>query len=60
MYITIEKRFHYIGGGASGNKKEVKTFNRIYKGVYRYYGVTKEDIENKSKRYEQVVRALTH
>lgn len=60
MYITIEKRFHYIGGGASGNKKEMKTFNRIYKDVYRYYGVTKEDIENKSKRYEQVVRALIH
>lgn len=60
MYITIEKRFHYIGGGASGNKKEMKTFNRIYKDVYRYYGVTREDIENKSKRYEQVVRALTH
>lgn len=59
MYITIEKRFHYIGGGASGNKKEMKTFNRIYKDVYRYYGVTSEDIKNKSKRYEQVVRALT-
>lgn len=60
MYITIEKRFSYIGGGASGNKKEMKNFQRIYKDVYRYYGVTSEDIENKSKRYEQVVRALTH
>ena len=60
MYITIEKRFHYIGGGVSGNKKEMKKFQRIYKDVYRYYGVTSEDIKNKSKRYEQVVRALTH
>lgn len=60
MYITIEKRFSYIGGGASGNKKEMKKFQRIYKDVYRYYGVTSEDIENKSKRYEQVVRALTN
>ena len=60
MYITIEKRFHYIGGGVSGNKKEMKRFQHIYKDVYRYYGVTREDIENKSKRYEQVVRALTH
>lgn len=60
MYITIEKRFHYIGGGVSGNKKELKKFQRIYKDVYRYYGVTSEDIKNKSKRYEQVVRALTH
>lgn len=58
MYITVEKRFAYIGGGVSGNKKIMKRFRRIYKDVYRYYGVTSEDIENKSKRYEQVVRAL--
>lgn len=59
MYITVEKRFAYIGGGASGNKKEMRKFQRIYRDVHRYYGVTSEDIENKSKRYEQVVRALT-
>ena len=60
MYITVEKRFAYIGGGASGNKKIMKRFQRIYKDIYRYYGVTSEDIETKSKRYEQVIRALTH
>ncbi len=59
MNITIEKRFAYIGGGASGNKKIVKKFNRIFKDVYRYYGVTRKDIENKSKRYEEVVRTLS-
>ena len=60
MYITIEKRFAYIGGGASGNKKEMRKFQWIFKDVHRYYGVTSKDIETKSKRYEQVVRALTH
>ena len=59
MYITVEKRFAYIGGGASGNKKEMRRFQRIFRDVHRYYGVTSEDIEKKSKRYEQVVRALT-
>lgn len=59
MYITVEKRFAYIGGGASGNKKEMRKFQRIFRDVHRYYGVTSEDIETKSKRYEQVVRALT-
>ncbi len=59
MYITVEKRFAYIGGGASGNKKKMRKFQRIFRDVHRYYGVTSEDIENKSKRYEQVVRALT-
>ena len=59
MYIIIEKRFAYIGGGVSGNKKEMKRFHKIFKDVHKYYGVSSEDIENKSKRYEQVIRALT-
>ena len=36
----------------------MRRFHRIFKDVHRYYGVTREDIEMKSKRYEQVVRAL--
>jgi len=59
IHILIEKRFGYIGGGASGNKKILKRFHRIYKDVYRYYGVTEEDIRNKTKRYEEVVRTLS-
>ena len=58
MHIIVEKRFAYIGGGASGNKKEMKRFHKIFKDVHIYYGVTSEDIEKKSKRYEEVVRAL--
>ena len=60
MYIIVEKRFAYIGGGVSGDKKTTKKFQRIYKDVHRYYGVSNKDIENKTKRYEQVIRALTH
>lgn len=60
IYITVEKRFAYIGGGASGNKKEIRRFEKIFKDVHKYYGVTNEDIVRKSKRYEQVVRVLTH
>ena len=59
MYINIEKRFAYIGGGVSGDKKVMRRFHRIFKDVHRYYGVTAEDIKNKSKRYEQVIRALS-
>ncbi|MBP3617861.1 MAG: hypothetical protein J6J38_07480 [Lachnospiraceae bacterium] len=58
IHFLIEKRFGYIGGGASGNKKILKRFHRIYKDIYRYYGVTEEDIKNKTKRYEEVVRTL--
>lgn len=59
MYIIIEKRFAYIGGGVSGDKKVMKKFHHIFKDVHRYYGVTAEDMKNKTKRYEQVIRALT-
>ena len=58
MQITIEKKYAYIGGGASGDKA-VKKFEHINKDVYRYYGVTKQDMENKSERYKDVVRALS-
>lgn len=59
MYIIVEKRFAYIGGGVSGDKKVMRRFHRIFKDVHRYYGVTAKDIKNKSKRYEQVIRALS-
>ena len=59
MYIIVEKRFACIGGGVSGDKKVMRRFHRIFKDVHMYYGVTAEDIKNKSKRYEQVIRALS-
>ena len=59
MYIVIEKKYAYIGGGAGGNKKVVKNFQSIYKDVHRYYGVTKEDKVSKSERYKDVVRTLS-
>ncbi len=59
MHIVIEKNYAYIGGGVSGDKKIVKRYQHIYKDVYRYYGVTTEDIRIKSKRYKEVVRTLS-
>ena len=59
MHIIIEKRFAYIGGDASGSKKVMKKFRHIYKDIYRYYGVTKEDIMLKSARYKDVVKTLS-
>jgi len=58
IHFVIEKRFGYIGGGASGNKIVIKRFQRLDKEIHRYYGVTEEDIRTKSERYKDVVRAL--
>ena len=57
MSIIIEKNYAHIGGGATG-KKTIKEFNKIYKDIHSYYGVTREDIANKTKRYDMVVRTL--
>lgn len=59
VYIVVEKKYAYIGGGASGSKKVVKKFQQIYKEIYRHYGVTKEDISKKTERYNNVVRTLS-
>ena len=58
QHILIEKRYAYIGGGASGNTKTVKRFKKVFREVHRYYGVTKEDIENKTRRYEDYLKQL--
>lgn len=59
MDITIEKKYGYIGGGASGNKKFIKKYNHIYRDVCRYYGVTEDDIKNKSERYKNLIQTLS-
>lgn len=59
MHIIIEKKYAYIGGGASGSKKLLRKFDRLNKDIFKYYGVNREDIDSKSERYENVVRALS-
>ena len=58
MHVVIEKKFEHIGGGASGSKKALREYHKIFKDIYRYYGVTQEDIDQKTKRYEALVRQL--
>ena len=57
-HVLIEKKYGYIGGGAGGSKKTVGQFRKVLGKIYRYYGVSEEDIINKSKRYEDYLRQL--
>lgn len=57
-HFIIEKNRDYIGGGASGNTKTVRKHNREFKQVYKYYGVSQDDIDSKSERFNDVVRTL--
>lgn len=56
--ISLEFRYGYIGGGASGTKKSIRSFNKILRDLHVYYGVTQEDIAGKTRRYQDLVRNL--
>jgi len=56
MEIQLESHYGYIGGGASG--KSISKYRKINKDVYRYYGVSEEDINNQTKRYDNLLRQL--
>lgn len=56
--ISIEKRYEYIGGSASGSKRAMKKYRALFRKIYLYYGVTQKDIDEHTKRYEDVVRTL--
>ena len=57
--IIVEKNYGYIGGSASGSKNGfMKEFDKTFRKVYQYYGVTQKDIDNNTKRYIELVKTL--
>lgn len=56
--IIIEKKYDYIGGSACGSKKSMRRFRKMYKTIYQYYGVSQNDIDNQTKRYEELIKML--
>lgn len=57
LYVIIEAKYGYIGGSAVGDET-VKELDKIMVSLYRYYGVTQEDIDNKTQRYKDLVSEL--
>ena len=57
--ISIEKTYSMISGGASGTPRYTKSFNKVYKKIYKYYGVTQADIDNKTERYKDLLSTLS-
>lgn len=58
--ITVEKNYGYIGGSASGSKNGfMREFDKTFRKVYQYYGVTQKDIDNNTKRYIELVKTLS-
>lgn len=58
MRWILEGRYRYIGLSAHGAKAGMKQLKKQEKDVWRYYGVTQNDIDQKTERYKELVRAL--
>lgn len=59
MHFEIEACFGHIGGGFSGpGKRSNRSFEKLLKEIYVYYGVTEEDIAGNTERYQELVRTL--
>lgn len=58
MHFSVETVWEIFGGSYSGSKKGMKELHRIARDIYLYYGVTEEDIRDKSDRYSMLVTEL--
>ena len=59
MELQIDFMWNLFGLSYSGNKKTMKELKKIARDLYLYYGVSEEDIKNKTKRYSSLLTALS-
>lgn len=59
MEIEIDYKWYIFGISYSGSKKVMKELRKIACELYLYYGVTKEDIQNNTKRYSALLTTLS-
>lgn len=59
MWISLENIWGEMGASYSGDKKIMRNLKRISKEIHLYYGVSQEDIENRTKRYSYLVTLLS-
>lgn len=59
LEMEIDFRWDVFGISYSGSKKEMKQFKKIARDLYLYYGVSEEDIRNKTDRYHSLLATLS-
>ena len=48
-----------FGVSFSGSRKAMRQFRKIVRDLYRYYGVTRKDMENQTRRYLTLLSILS-
>ena len=59
LEMEIDYRWSIFGISYSGNKKEMKRFQKMARDLYQFYGVSEEDIRNKTERYHSLLATLS-
>lgn len=59
LEIAIEYNWNILGISYSGKRKVMKQLKIISKDLYRYYGVSEDDIKRKTERYSSLIMALS-
>ena len=59
LEMEVDYTWNIFGMSYSGNNAVMKKFKKISRDLYSYYGVTEEDIKNKTKRYSSLVTNLS-
>ncbi|MDY4671361.1 MAG: hypothetical protein SO415_15495 [Oliverpabstia sp.] len=59
LEIAIEYIWNVLDISYSGKRKVMKRFKKISKDLYRYYGVSEDDIKRKTERYSSLIMALS-
>lgn len=59
LEIAIDYIWSIFGISYSGKKKVIKQFKKISRDLYSYYGVSEDDIKQKTERYLSLVAALS-
>lgn len=57
--IEVDYDKNVFGISYSGSKKSIKRMKKIAKDLYLYYGVSEEDIREKSERYHSLLAILS-
>ena len=59
MEIEVDYIWNIFGISYTGNKSVIKRFKKITRDLYCYYGVSEEDIKNRTERYSSLVTKLS-
>ena len=59
LEMEIDYHWNIFGISYSGSKKTMKRMKEIAKDLYLYYGVSEEDIRQKSERYHSLLATLS-